>query len=37
MIAASATRRVVVEAAMAEASTIESGQGVAGSWLPGAA
>jgi hypothetical protein len=28
-------RRRVVAAAIAEARTIESGQGVAGSWLPG--
>ena len=35
--AASAMRSRVVCAAIAEASTIESGQGVAGSWLPGAA
>ncbi len=37
MIAAPITRNVVVAAAMALISTIESGHGVAGSWLPGAA
>jgi hypothetical protein len=37
MIAASATRSVEVAAAIAPASTIESGHGIAGSWLPGMA
>ena len=35
--AASAIRSVLVRAAIADASTSESGQGVAGSWFPGAA
>ena len=37
MIAARAIRSSLVAAAIAAASTTESGHGVAGSWLPGAA
>ncbi len=37
MIAAAISRSLVVAAAMALIRTIESGQGVAGSWFPGAA
>ena len=37
MIAAPISRSLVVTAAIALIGTIESGQGVFGSWLPGAA
>ena len=37
MIAAAASRRRVVAAAMPDSSTIEFGHGVAGSWFPGSA